>query len=39
VAELLRVADGIIAGTALQRDRVTAPVDLGRARAFAAARR
>jgi len=40
VAEVLRVADGIIAGTALKRDGVTAaPVDLGRARAFAAAAR
>jgi len=40
VAEVLRAADGIIAGTALKREGVTAsPVDPGRARAFAAAAR
>jgi len=40
VAGVLRVADGVIAGTALKRDGVTAaPVDLARARAFVAAAR
>ncbi len=40
VAAVLRVADGVIAGTALKRDGMTAaPVDPGRARAFAAAAR
>ncbi|OFW53452.1 MAG: hypothetical protein A2V75_00670 [Actinobacteria bacterium RBG_16_70_17] len=40
VAAVLRVADGVIAGTSLKRDGVTAaPVDPGRARAFAAAAR
>ena len=38
VAEVLRVADGVIVGTALKRDGVTAaPTDPGRVRAFAAA--
>lgn len=38
VAAVLGVADGVIAGTALKRDGVTAaPVDLDRARAFVAA--
>ena len=40
VAGVLRVADGVIAGTALKRHSVTAaPVDLARARAFVAAAR
>jgi predicted TIM-barrel enzyme len=40
VAGLLRVAGGVMAGTALRRDGMTAaPADPGRARAFAAVAR